>query len=105
VGGQLVNTFGTTDSLDDFCDGGDLSDAFTAILRERGFSNDQIRIANDLIGCGLLNLRNLSWERSVTAGTNGAWCIYFSPSKSGFGFPQDRRQAIVVDACALSSVE
>ena len=107
VGGDLMVNFGTIDRLGDFCDGalGELSEAFTMSLRARGFDDDDVSVANDLIGCGLLNLRNLAWSRPITAGTNGAWCIYYAPAKAGFGFPQDRRSAIVVDACSLSSID
>ena len=106
IDGVPANSYGTSNELEDIvCDGGDVSDPFIARLQAAGFGGPDIDTVNDLVGCGLLNLRNIFWDVPVRAGTNGDYCIYYAPAKGGFGFPQPRRSAIVVETCDLSVLD
>ncbi|MCA9558040.1 MAG: hypothetical protein KC583_05675, partial [Myxococcales bacterium] len=101
IGGAAADGFGDLDAEYDNespCDEGALMAA--------GFSGDDIDVLDELFGgCADLNLNriNVWWQSRITPGST--WCLYYAPQKSGFGFPQDRRSAIVVDACDLSFIE
>jgi len=74
-------------------------------LRADGFSDDDIDVATELFGCGLFDIENLWWRAPIPAGTSGDWCIYYAPTKSGYGFPEDERASVVVDRCTLSRID
>ena len=104
VDGELAETFGRAEYLEDQCDGSDFNEEFTTRLLAAQFDEDDIETLIEIVGCGLLDLSNLSWEQAVESGTDGAHCIYYAPNRSGFGFPQRFRAAIVVDTCRLSAL-
>ena len=77
-----------------------------AALAAAGFDNGDIDVLDELFGgCSDLNLNrvNLWWPQPIQPGST--WCLYYAPEKSGFGFPQDTRSALVVDRCDLSTID
>ncbi len=77
-----------------------------AALATAGFSEDDIAVLNEIFGgCSDFNLNrvNVWWTDRVVPG--GIWCLFYAPDKAGFGFPVDRRQALVVERCDVSIVE
>ncbi len=75
-------------------------------LRERGFDDNEIDILDEVFGsCSSIdfNVINIWWRNALNAGTE--WCVYYAPNKSGFGFPQDSRPAVVIDQCDVSRID
>lgn len=97
VNGAQVNAFGDADAVDDEACG--LED----FLTENGFSGDDFDILEEIFGCGLFDIFNIYWVDQITPGS--AWCLYYVPEKSNFGFPNDTRPAVVIDACDVSTFE
>ncbi len=75
-----------------------------ALLGPNGFDEDAIAVASELFGCGLFDILNVWWTQPVRPGT-GDLCLYYTPQKSGFGFPNDARAAVVLDRCDLSVID
>ena len=101
VGGAAAESFGNEET--EYNNGSPCDDA---ALTAAGFSRDDIDVLDELFGgCADLNLNriNVFWEAAVRPGST--WCLYYAPEKSGFGFPQDSRVALVVDSCGLSVIE
>ncbi|MSP72939.1 MAG: hypothetical protein EXR76_12360 [Myxococcales bacterium] len=71
-------------------------------LTSAGYSDGDVAILTEVFGCGAFDLENFYWPDPIRAGSTGESCIYYAPNKSGFGFPQDTRAAIIVDRCDLS---
>mgnify|MGYP001385628313 CR=1 FL=1 len=96
--GIQVNQIGPFDALErSICDRDWL---------EARFNNNTDRdVLKELFGCGLFDLRNLVWGQAIVAGSGTQMCMYYAPSKSGFGFPDDTRAAIVIDRCAVSHLD
>lgn len=97
VNGAQVNAFGDADEVDDEACG--LED----FLTENGFSGDDFDVLEEIFGCGLFDIFNIYWVDQITPGS--AWCLYYVPEKSNFGFPNDTRPAVVIDACDVSTFE
>ncbi|MEZ4462963.1 MAG: putative metal-binding motif-containing protein [bacterium] len=74
------------------------------LVRAAGFNAEEQALIRDVFGCGLFDLFNVAWSADLRSSI-GDWCIYYAPRKSGFGFPDDTRAAIVVDACDISFFE
>ena len=100
--GVVVNQLGDAEVVQDtVCDGGGGADGWR---RSNGFSREDSNILGDIFGCGLLDLKNLYWLQPLISG-GGNMCMYYSPAKSGFGFPDDTRAAVVLDSCNLSHLD
>ncbi|MCB9521890.1 MAG: hypothetical protein H6702_00750 [Myxococcales bacterium] len=98
VAGAAVNGVGGAEDLeDDACD----ADALGAA----GFDGDARDVLAELFGCGLFDLWNIWWQAPVRPNEIGDTCIYYAPKKSGFGFPDDTRAAIVLAPCDVSAFE
>jgi hypothetical protein len=74
-------------------------------LMADGFTQDDVDVATELFGCGLFDIENLWWRDPINAGTSGEFCVYYAPTKSGYGIPQDERASVVVDRCTLSRID
>ena len=76
------------------------------VLAARGFTPNEIEILDEVFGgCSSLdfNVINIFWQMGLPAGST--WCMYYAPDKSGFGFPNDSRPAVVVGDCDSSRIE
>jgi hypothetical protein len=98
VAGAQVNQLGNVEAVNDSVCNRDWRD-------ENGFNAGDQDVLTELFGCGLLDIRNLWWPNALAAGSAGQFCMFYSPSKSGFGFPDDSRAAIVIDRCTASSID
>ena len=88
-------------------DAGDIADYVCNAdgLSASGYSGDDISTLTELFGCGLFDVENIWWRNPLRAGSTAEACVYYSPSKSGFGFPEDKRAAVVIDSCGLSTLD
>jgi hypothetical protein len=100
IGGANRAQLGPSESAeiaDYVCDGDTLSAS--------GYSAQDIDDLVEVFGCGLFELENIWWRDAVTAGSFNEACVYYAPAKSGFGFPEDRRAAIVIESCGISRID
>jgi hypothetical protein len=98
VDGGMVNQIGNVDAVsDNICR--------EEWRNERGFNDADQRVLRELFGCGLLDIRNIWWPAGITAGSGTLNCMYYSPSKSGFGFPDDTRASVVIERCNVSHID
>jgi len=98
VGGVAVNQIGNIDALNDDVCSRDWRNA-------QGFNANDQGVLTELFGCGLLDIRNLWWPQALVAGSGTSHCMYYSPGKSGFGFPDDVRAAVVIEPCSISNID
>lgn len=97
VDGNAVNQIGPIDALErSICD--------RDWLNARNFNDADQDVLRELFGCGLLDIRNLWWNQAFVAG-GSQLCMYYAPQKSGFGFPDDSRAAVVIENCSVSHLD
>ncbi|MEE2789852.1 MAG: putative metal-binding motif-containing protein [Myxococcota bacterium] len=97
VGGGSVGSIGPFDPIEEFVCDRDQLDTTT-------LSGNEKQVVRDLFGCGLLNLQQVWWPQAIPAGSAGQFCMYYSPARSGYGFPSPTRASIIILACNQSNI-
>ena len=75
-------------------------------LGARGFNDNDIEVLDEIFGgCSVVdfNLVEVFWVGALQPGD--LKCLYYAPAKSGFGFPNDTRPALVIDECDISRID
>ena len=73
--------------------------------RDARFNGADSDVLRELFGCGAFDLVNLWWNAPLVSNSGDRYCMYYAPNKSGFGFPDNSRAAVVIDQCTISHID